>query len=663
MNIALIGNQNSGKTTLFNQLTGANQHVGNFPGVTIEKKTGKVKQHNMHIVDLPGIYSLSPYSLEEVVTRDFLINERPDIILNIVDVTNIERNLYLTFQLIDLGRPMVVALNMMDEFSGSGGIIDVDGLSKALGVPVVPISAVKAEGLEDLISTIIQTVKQITKISALDYCEGAIHRCLNAISHIVEDNAKKLNVSRYFVASKLIEGDEPLQQQLQLDTNQLSLINHHITLMESEIQLDREAALADIRYSYIEKLVQQLVKKPTVLKEYYRSVKIDRWLTHKYLGIPLFGLFMFTIFWLTFQVIGSWLSEWLDLGLTLFTEQLATWLAATSINVIVKDLLINGVLTGVGSVLSFLPYIVVLFFFLSLLEDSGYMARVAYVMDKPLRKIGLSGRSLVPLLIGFGCSVPAIMATRVLSSKRDRFLTVILIPFMSCSAKLPVYALFAGVFFPDHAAIVMMGMYLFGVLIAILSALTLRHSIFRGKSTPFILELPNYRLPNLKTVIILMWDKAKDFITRAFTVIFIASIMIWFFQSFDFQLNTVSNIADSMVAKAAIGMESWFIPLGFGDWRAVTALISGFSAKEVVVSTLAILNGGEELLNQGLLSMFTMAGAISFLVFTLLYTPCFAAVSSIKRELGWLKTIGVIIFQLGIAYVVSFLVYQMVILL
>ncbi len=657
MIFALVGNQNCGKTTLFNRLTGSNQHVGNFPGVTVEQKSGRVKGFTIEVVDLPGIYSLSPYTGEEIVTRDFILKQRPDGIINIADATNIERNLYLTLQLIELGLPMVLALNMMDELLGNGGNINVKELAAELGIPVVAISAAQNEGIEDLIQIAQNTVKQNDLPKRIDFCSGAVHRCLHAIAHLIEDHARSIGVPMRFAATKLIEGHDPLTMQLNLSPNELETIEHCVGEMEAELATDREAALADMRYSYIETLCKGCVVKPKESKEARRSTKIDKLLTHKYWGIPLFLAILLSIFFLTFNVIGKLLSELLTVCIDTVIGWVQLGLDAWGVNAIVEHLLMDGVFTGVGSVLSFLPIIVTLFFFMSILEDSGYMARVSFIMDKPLRKLGLSGRSFVPMLMGFGCSVPAIMATRTLSGERDRKMTIMLIPFMSCSAKLPIYALLSALFFPQCAALVMLGLYVFGVLIGIGCALLFKSTLFRGNAVPFIMELPNYRLPMAKSVWLLIWDKAKDFLQRAFTVIFIASLIIWFLQTFDFRFNTVASPKDSMLAAIGTGISGLFAPLGFGDWRAATALISGFSAKEAVVSTLAVLTGGD--MSTTLQNMFTPLSSLSFLVFTLLYTPCIAAIAAVRREvsIGFATTVA--LFQIAVAWLLAFVVYQL----
>ncbi len=661
MIFALAGNQNCGKTTLFNQLTGSNQHVGNFPGVTVERKDGVIRGHkDAMVVDLPGIYSLSPYTNEEIVTRDFLLNGHPDGVINIIDATNIERNLYLSLQLIELNLPMVIALNMMDEVRANGGTIDIVKLQDEIGVPVVPISASKNEGVEELIQTSIATASAKQRPKRMDFCTGAVHRAIHAIAHLVEDHAERINVPARFAATKLVEGDAPMMEALQLSDNEKDMLEHSVTEMEHDLGTDREAALADMRYTFIERLCADAVVKNGESKGYLRSVKIDSILTHKFLAIPIFLLIMMLVFWLTFGVIGSVLNSLLSLGIDALTDLVSRGLLAYGINPVVHSLVIDGVFAGVGSVLSFLPTIVVLFFFLSILEDSGYMARVAFVMDKLLRKIGLSGRSFVPMLIGFGCSVPAIMATRTLSSERDRKMTILLTPFMSCSAKLPIYAVFTMTFFPHYSALVMILLYVTGILVGILCGLLLKNSLFKGKPVPFVMELPNYRFPSAKSVALLMWDKAKDFLTRAFTVIFLATIVIWFLQSFDTRLNVVEDSSASMLAMIGQFIAPIFAPLGFADWRVSTALITGFTAKEAVVSTLAVLTGtSTTALPAALSSIFTPLTAFSFLIFTLLYTPCVAAVTAVKREMGSAKNaFFMVISQTGLAWVVAFLVYR-----
>lgn len=662
MIFALIGNQNCGKTTLFNQLTGANQHVGNFPGVTVDQKVGEIKEHkNCSVVDLPGIYSLRPYTSEEIVTRDFLINEKPDAIINIVDATNIERNLYLTLQLLEMQIPMVLALNMMDEVRNNGGSIDVMGMSEKLGIPVVPISAVKAEGISELVEKVIRTAEKKKYPKITDFCEkGPVHRCIHALSHQVEDHAQNLGISPRFAATKVVENDVEIIKKLNFSRNEFEMMQHSIEEMEADHKMDRNAALADMRYTFIEKVCKDTVKHPKQSKEHKRSEKIDKVLTNKYLAIPMFLAIMMLIFYLTFGLIGAWLSDLLSLGIEQITDICDKGLTAYGINPVVHSLIIDGVFAGVGSVLSFLPVIVVLFFFLSILEDSGYMARIAFVMDKLLRKIGLSGRSFVPMLIGFGCTVPAVMATRTLSSDRDRKMTIMLTPFISCSAKIPVYSVFAMAFFKDHAALVMMALYVTGIVVSILVALILKGTVFSGKPVPFVMELPNYRLPSVKSVLQLMWDKAKDFLQRAFTIIFVATIIIWFLQTFDTRLNVVTDSANSLLAVLGRWVAPIFTPLGFGDWRISTSLITGFTAKEAVVSTMSVLCGTSmSNLPQTLGSFFTPLSAVSFLVFTLLYTPCVAAIAAIRREMdSALQAVGIVIMQCGIAWLVAFGVYQ-----
>ena len=661
MIFALIGNQNCGKTTLFNQLTGSNQHVGNFPGVTVDKKEGVVRKHkNATVVDLPGIYSLSPYTSEEVVTRDFLIQSKPDAVINIVDATNIERNLYLTMQVIELNRPMVLALNMMDEVRANGNFIDVKKLQEELGIPVIPISASKNEGVEELIDTVIRVAQEKRLPERHDFCKNAVHRAIHSVAHMIEDHAAAAGIPLRFAATKVIEGDQPMIDSLKLSENELDIVGHMVDEMETVLGTDREAALADMRYSFIEDVCKKAVVKNGESKEQLRSLKIDKLLTHKILAIPLFLAIMMIIFWLTFGVLGSALSGWFASGVEAATNWVDQALTRMDIAQILHSLIIDGIFAGVGSVLSFLPTIVLLFFFLSILEDSGYMARVAFVMDKLLRTIGLSGRSFVPMLIGFGCSVPAIMATRTLSSERDRKMTILLTPFMSCSAKLPIYSIFTMAFFPNHRAIVMISLYVFGMLLAVLSGLVMKKTVFHGKPVPFVMELPAYRFPSLKSVLLHMWDKAKDFLIRAFTVIFIATIVIWLLQTLDFTFHMVSDSSESMLANIARWIAPVFAPLGFGDWRAVCALITGFSAKETVVSTFAVLTGASgtalvPVLNQ----MFTPLAAYSFLVFTLLYTPCAAAIAAVKREMGTARSaLFVSLYQTGVAWLMAFLVFQ-----
>ena len=663
MIFALAGNQNCGKTTLFNALTGSNQHVGNFPGVTVDQKMGEIKgQKDCSVVDLPGIYSLRPYTQEEIVSRDFIINQKPDGIINIVDATNIERNLYLTLQLLELKVPMVLALNMMDEVHANGGTVDVKKMSEALGIPVVPISAAKGEGVSELIDQAITTARKKTLPRVTDFCADTspVHRCIHAVIHLIQDHADKLGISSRFCTAKLIEDDPDIAKRLELDQNEIELIEHCIVEMENETGLDRNAALADMRYTFIEKVVALSVVKCHESKEHRRSMKMDRILTGKYTALPVFFAVMFLVFYLTFNVIGQGLSDLLSLGIDKLTTLVDWALGEYGINPVVHSLIIDGIFAGVGSVLSFLPIIVTLFFFLSILEDTGYMARVAFVMDKLLRKIGLSGRSFVPMLIGFGCSVPAIMATRTVSSDRDRKMTILLTPYMSCSAKIPIYAVFAAAFFPDNSALAMIGLYVTGIIVGILVALILKNTAFRGQPVPFVMELPNYRMPSAKSVGLLLWEKARDFLERAFTIIFVATIIIWFLQTFDTRLNVVADSANSLLAMVGQWIAPIFAPLGFADWRMVTALISGFTAKEAVVSTLAVLlNTSMAELGGALNSVFTPLSAVSFLVFTLLYTPCVAAVATIKRELGsGLKTLGVVLMQCAVAWVMACLVFQ-----
>jgi ferrous iron transport protein B len=661
MIIALAGNQNSGKTTLFNQLTGSNQHVGNFPGVTIEQKIGGIIRYkNTSIVDLPGIYSLSPYTSEEILTRDFLLKQKPDCLINIVDATNIERSLYLTMQLIELQIPMVLALNMMDEVQANNGSIDIQYLKETFGIPVIPISAAKKQGLTELMEQTIETAQTCKKPARIDFCSGAVHRAIHSVLHMIEDHAQKQGIPVRFAASRLVEGDEPLLRTLSLDENETDMLEHTVNEMETELNTDREAALADMRYQFIEDVCKNCVFKPKESREYRRSVSLDGILTHKIWAFPAFLGIMLTVFWLTFGVIGNRLSKLTEIGLNILSELIDFALTAYGINPVVHSLIIDGIFAGVGAVLVFVPIIVVLFFFLSLLEDSGYMARVAYVMDKPLRKIGLSGRSFVPMLIGFGCTVPAVMATRTLASERDKKMTILLTPFMSCSAKLPIYALFCAAFFPKYQAFVMIGLYIAGIIFGVLSGFVMRKTIFKGAPVPFVMELPNYRFPSLKTVLLLMWEKAKDFIQRAFTVIFLATIIIWFLQSFDVRLNYVGGSGKSLLAMIGQLISGIFAPIGFSDWRVSTALITGFTAKEAVISTLAVLtNANITELDNALQTLFSPLSAISFLIFTLLYTPCVAAVAAVKRELGSIMgTVFVILYQTGIAWLTAFCVYQ-----
>ena len=662
MIFALVGNQNCGKTTLFNQLTGSNQHVGNFPGVTVDQKMGELRaEKGCMVVDLPGIYYIRPYTSEEIVTRDFILNEKPDGIINIVDATNIERNLYLTLQLMEMRVPMVLALNMMDEVRGNGGTIDIRKMSEALGIPVIPISAAKNEGISELTHAIVETARKKETPKVYDFCDpGPVHRCIHAVSHLIEDHADNAGISARFAATKLIEGDEDITSRLKLNQNELELMEHSIIEMETERGLDRNAALADMRYNFIEKVCEQSVVKCHESKEHLRSLKIDAVLTNKYLAIPLFLAIMLTVFWLTFDVIGGRLSDLMEIGIGAVTDAVAAGLDSYGINPVVKSLVIDGVFAGVGSVLSFLPIIVVLFFFLSILEDTGYMARVAFVMDKLLRKIGLSGRSFVPMLIGFGCSVPAIMATRTLSSERDRKMTIFLVPFISCSAKIPIYTVFTAAFFPKYQALIMIGLYVFGILVGILCALILEKTAFRGNPVPFVMELPNYRFPSAKSVGMLMWEKAKDFIQKAFTIIFAATVIIWFLQSFDTRLNIVTDSADSLLAMIGRWVAVIFGPLGFEDWRVSTALITGFTAKEAVVSTMSVLLGTtSSQLQTALGSVFTPLTAASALVFMLLYTPCVAAIAAARRELNSRRgALAVVLLQCGVAWLAAFVVYH-----
>ena len=657
MILALAGNQNCGKTTLFNQLTGSNQHVGNFPGVTVDQKIGQVRgQKGCSVVDLPGIYSLRPYTAEEIVTRDFILNQKPDGIINIVDATNLERNLYLTLQLLTLRVPTVLALNMMDELTGNGGSIDVQKMAQTLGVPVVPICAATADGVSELIDEAVRVAEGKILPQVYDFCEpGPVHRCIHAVCHQIEDHAQAAGINTRFAATWLIEGDSGIEDALKLDQNEKELIEHSVLQMEQERGLDRNAALADMRYSFIEKLVREAVVKPRESRQHRRSVQADKILTGKYTAIPIFIGVMFLIFFLTFHVIGAFLSDLLALGIDKLTALTDAALTAYGLNPVVQSLIIDGIFEGVGSVLSFLPVIVTLFFFLSILEDTGYMARVAFVMDKLLRRIGLSGKSIVPMLIGFGCTVPAVMATRTLPSERDRTMTILLTPFMSCSAKIPIYGFFSAAFFPEHAALVMIALYLFGILMGILAALVLEKTAFRGRPVPFVMELPNYRLPSVKSVALLLWEKAKDFLERAFTVIFLATIVIWFLQSFDTRLNVVTDSAGSLLAIIGQRIAPVFAPLGFADWRCAAALISGFIAKESVVSTLEILLG-----TSALGALFTTKSAVSFLVFTLLYTPCVAAIAAIRREVGSGFRAGVIaLCQCCVAYLAAFAVFSL----
>ena len=653
---ALVGNQNCGKTTLFNKLTGSNQHVGNFPGVTVDRKTGSIKGHpNTEITDLPGIYSMSPYSSEEIVSRNFVLDEKPSAIINIVDATNIERNLYLTMQLLEMDIPMVVALNMMDEVLGNQGSIDVNMMEALLGVPVIPISAAKNEGVDELVNHALHIAKYQEHPLRQDFCDkndhdGAVHRCIHAVMHLIEDHAALAGIPSRFAATKAIEGDPLIMEKLKLDTNETEMLEHIVQQMETERQVDRSAAIADMRFDFIERLCEQTVVKPKESKERIRSEKIDRILTGKYTAIPCFIGIMALVFYLTFNVIGAWLQGILEIGIDKISALTDAALTAANVNSAMHSLVIDGIFTGVGSVLSFLPVIVTLFFFLSLMEDSGYIARVAFVMDKLLRKIGLSGRSIVPMLIGFGCTVPAVMATRTLTSERDRKMTILLTPFMSCTAKLPIYSFFVNAFFPKKGGLIMTGLYLLGIFVGILAALLYNGTLFKGEPVPFVMELPNYRLPGAKNVAQLLWEKAKDFLQRAFSVILLATMIVWFLQSFDLHLNLVKDSSDSILAMAAGLLVPIFKPLGLGDWRICTALISGFMAKESVVSTLEVLFSGS------IASVLTPLAAASLLAFSLLYTPCVAAIASVKRELGGKWAIGVVVWQCVVAWIVALIV-------
>ncbi len=659
LTFALAGNQNCGKTTLFNQLTGSSQHVGNFPGVTVDRKDGTIRgKENTLVTDLPGIYSMSPYSSEEIVTRNFVLNEHPKGIINIVDATNIERNLYLTMQLMELDIPMVLALNMMDEVRENGGSILVNQMEEMLGIPVVPISAAKNEGIDELVAHALHVAKYQERPKETDYCDanedgGAVHRCLHAIMHLIEDHAKAAQIPVRFAAAKLAEGDTLILEALKLDQNEKEMLEHIVKQMETERGLDRAAAIAHMRFDFIENICDETVVKPRESKEHLRSVKIDKILTGKYTAIPCFIAIMGLVFFLTFGVIGAFLQNILEVSIDALGGLVDQWMGAANVNSVLRSLVMDGIFTGVGSVLSFLPIIVTLFFFLSMLEDSGYMARVAFVMDKLLRKIGLSGRSIVPMLVGFGCTVPGVMASRTLPSERDRKMTILLTPFMSCSAKLPIYAFFAAAFFPKHGTLVMIALYFGGILMGILMALVFRGTLFKGNAVPFVMELPNYRMPGAKNVGHLLWDKAKDFLQRAFTVIFMATLVIWFLQTFDSHLNIVSDSQESILATVASVVAPVFAPMGFGDWRISTALITGFMAKESVVSTLSVLFGQ----TAALLGCITPVSAASLLVFCLLYTPCVAAIASIKRELGSRWAVGVVIGQCVIAWVAAFVVY------
>ena len=655
LTFGLLGNQNCGKTTLFNQVTGSNQHVGNFPGVTVDRKSGMLRENkNTEITDLPGIYSLSPYSNEEIVTREFVLNERPKGIINIVDATNIERNLYLTMQLMELDIPMVLALNMMDEMTGNGGTVYINKMESLLGIPVVPISAAKNEGVDELVAHAIHVAKFQESPGRQDFCEdGPVHRCIHGVIHLIEDHAKRAGIPVRFAATKLIEGDEIILDMLNLSENEKEMLEHIIVQLEEEEGLDAQAQIAGMRYDFIEKLVRETVKKPQESREHLRSEKIDKILTGKYTAIPSFVLIMSAVFVLTFNVIGAFFQGILENAIELFIESFDKLLAGLSVNDTIRSLVVDGVLTGVGNILSFLPIIVILFFFLSLLEDTGYMARVAFVMDKLLRKIGLSGRSIVPLLIGFGCSVPGVMASRTLPSERDRKMTILLTPFMSCSAKLPIYAFFTAAFFKDNGGLVMILLYFIGIAVGILVALILKSVYFKGEAVPFVMELPNYRLPGMKNVVMLLWDKAKDFLQRAFTVIFLASIVIWFLQRFNFTLNMVTDSKDSILAEIAGIIAPIFSPMGYGDWRVCTALVTGFIAKESVVSTLFVLYGTKE----AVLGAMSMASAFSLLVFCLLYTPCVATIAVVKRELGAKWASVVVLGQCIIAWIVAYAAY------
>ena len=658
LTFALVGNQNCGKTTLFNQLTGSNQHIGNFPGVTVDRKDGPIRgQKNTRVTDLPGIYSMSPYSSEEIVSRNFVLDEHPRAIINIVDATNIERNLYLTMQLLEMDIPVVLALNMMDEVTGNGGSIDVNHMEQMLGVPVVPISAAKNEGVDELVRHALHIAKYQEKPGRQDFCDendfgGAVHRCIHAICHLIEDHAKNAQIPVRFAASKMIEGDDLIMERLRLDKNEKEAIEHLIIQMEKERGIDRSAAIADMRFNFIEKVCEQTVVKPRESKERVRSQKIDRILTGKYTAIPCFFGIMLLVFYLTFNVIGAGLQSLLEMGITQLTNLTEQAMISANVNSVLRGLVIDGIFAGVGSVLSFLPIIVTLFFFLSLMEDSGYIARVAFVMDKLLRRIGLSGRSIVPMLIGFGCTVPALMSTRTLPSERDRKMTILLTPFMSCSAKLPIYSFLVSAFFPGHGAWIMMGLYLLGIVVGILVALMYRKTLFKGDAVPFVMELPNYRFPGAKNVLQLLWEKSKDFIQRAFTVIFLATICIWFLRSFDVHFNLIQNSKDSILAMIAGIFVPLFKPLGLGDWRICVALISGFMAKESVVSTLEILFSGS------IQQLMTPLAAMCLLVFSLLYTPCIAAITSIRRELGHKWAWGVVIWQCVLAWIAAFIVHM-----
>ena len=659
LSFALVGNQNCGKTTLFNQLTGSNQHVGNFPGVTVDKKTGAIKnRENTEVTDLPGIYSMSPYTSEEIVSRNFVLNEKPKAIINIVDATNIERNLYLTMQLLEMNVPMVIALNMMDELIGNKGAIDINKMESMLGVPVVPISAAKNQGVQELINHAMHIAQFQEKPVQQDFCSkddhgGAIHRAIHTVESIIEDHAEKEGLPVRFCATKVIEGDTLIIKQLELDQNELEMIEHVVVQMENEGKMDRSAAIADMRFDFIERVCEQTVKKPQESKERRRSEKLDKVLTGKWTAIPCFILIMAAVFYLTFNVIGAFLQTVLEIGIEKLTILISNLMNMANVNETIQNLVIEGIFGGVGSVLSFLPIVVTLFFFLSILEDSGYIARVAFFMDKLLRKIGLSGKSIVSMLIGFGCTVPAVMSTRTLPSRRDRRMTILLTPFMSCTAKLPIYAFFVSAFFPGKGGIIMTGLYFLGIVVGILVALVFKSTIFKGEAVPFVMELPNYRMPGMKNVVQLLWEKAKDFITKAFTIILLATIVVWFLQSFDFRLNLVTDSSESIMAKISSLIAPIFRPIGLGDWRIVTSFISGFMAKESVVSTMEILFGG------GITAALTKQAAISMLVFSLLYTPCVAAIAAIKRELGAKWAITVVFFQCAIAWLFSLIFYQL----
>ena len=652
LTFALVGNQNCGKTTLFNRLTGANQHVGNFPGVTVDRKDGAILNHpKTSITDLPGIYSMSPYSSEEVVSRNFVLKDEPDAIINIVDATNIERNLYLTMQLLEMNRPMVVALNMMDELTGNGGSIDVNAMEAQLGVPVVPISAAKNKGIEELVTHALHIAKYQEKPQRYDFCSkddfgGAVHRCLHAVVHLIEDHAENAGIPVRFAASKAIEGDQLIIDQLALDQNEKELLEHITLQMEAERGLDRSAAIADMRFRFIEKVCEECVNKPHESKEHVRSEKLDRILTGRYTAIPVFVCIMAAVFYLTFNVIGAWLQGLLEIAIAALTDITAKAMATAGVNEVLQDLVLSGIFEGVGSVLSFLPIVVTMFFFLSLLEDSGYIARVAFFMDKLLRRIGLSGRSIVPMLIGFGCTVPAVMATRTLPSERDRRMTILLTPFMSCTAKLPIYAFFVNAFFPGKGGFIMTGLYLFGIVVGILDAFLYKKVLFKGEAVPFVMELPNYRLPSARSTMQLMWEKAKDFLEKAFSVILVATVVVWFLQSFNLRFNLVEDSADSIMAMLAGVLAPLFKPLGLGDWRICTSLISGFMAKESVVSVLEVLFGAQG----GITAVLGTAEAGALLIFSLLYTPCVAAIASIKRELGGKWAFGVVVWQCVVAW-------------